>query len=112
MPFEYLSTNEQLNEPTAEFVTEFHSAVKAAGFEKYVGLRHLPIGGKVSSYESTPEGIEANVTIFGQRPKDLKPENIVKVLWHFTADGELQNLASCYYCPSCNHCNHCGTCKN
>lgn len=106
IPFEYLASDDnKLPQPSAEFSKELYAALKELGVEQIVGLRSIAhLSG--TTWETTPDGSRANVVVHGERPKELKDAEMVRVLWTFDKEGKLETGRTwclvCLYCGSCN----------
>jgi hypothetical protein len=105
--FEFQTANEKLSSPSETFVSDLFSALKKEGIAHLVGLRRIDSALELSSWETTPEGVRSNVTVFGKEiPPNLTQMNMIKVAWRFDSDGKLKECQEwCGNC--CNHCNHC-----
>jgi len=113
--YEFLSHGSELPPPPADFITELYGALKNCGLESVLGVRRLLHMRNRNSWETTPDGIKANVTHYGTvPPKDIVREMMIKVVFTFDEQGELQCVGNCgnccNHCRHCNHCNHCGWC--
>jgi len=108
--YEFLSHESELPPPPVDFTTELFAALKEYGLESVLGLRRLGHMLNTSSWETTPDGIKANVTVYGMDPpKDIVRELMIKVVFAFDEQGELKfSGQSCNHCGNC--CNHCGFC--
>ncbi len=109
--YEFQTANEKLSPPAEAFVSELFSALKKEGIAHLVGLRRIDSTSELSSWETTPEGVRASVTVVGKEmPLDLTKMNMIKVAWRFDSDGKLKECQD-KCCNCCNHCNHCHGCQ-
>jgi len=107
--YEFLSSISELPAPPEQFAIELYEGLKRYGLESVLGLRRLLHMRNNNSWETTPDGIKANVTHYGTvPPKDIVREMMIKVVFTFDEQGELQCIGNCRRC--CNHCRHCNHC--
>jgi hypothetical protein len=109
--FEFLSTfRERCLEvsPPTDFVHELFETLSSVGLESILGIRRVASkAAGTGSWETTPDGMRANVTQFGmEKPKELPEDGLmVRVGWTFTADGRLKGVDWCGLCS--HYCQHC-----
>lgn len=97
--FEFICNDTNFIGPDENFVKEVYEFLQDLGLLDIVGLRRLH--GIGNSYETTPEGVKANVVKFGQVPPELQ-DDMIKVAWSFNEKGEMRGDQACIVCW-CNH---------
>jgi len=101
-PFEFWSTNQIDEQPNPKFVTDLYTKLKTLGLENVFGLRRVRHTG--SAYETTPDGVRANIVKFGEIPVGMDRSNFVKVV--FLVDKNGQGKVGLWCSKHCNQCTH------